>query len=74
MVGALELAATHDNEAEVAATLQVLLTEEPEPSLLVLQKRLGLASTELPDVATQRTQQHDLDSYDGLLERTGGQS
>jgi hypothetical protein len=74
MVGALELAATHDNEAEVAATLQVLLTEEPEPSLLVLQKRLGLASTELPDVATQRTQQHDLDSYDGLLEQSGDQS
>lgn len=74
MVGALELAATHDNEAEVAATLQVLLTEESEPSLLVLQKRLGLASTELPDAATQCTQQHDLDSYDGLLEQTGDQS
>ncbi len=71
MVGALELAATHDNEASVATTLRVLLDEEQEPSLLMLQKRLGLASTILPDGATQYTRQHDLDSYDSLLEHKG---
>ena len=71
IVGALELAATHDNEARVATTLRVLLDEEQEPSLLMLQKRLGLASTILPEGATQQTRQHDLGSYDSLLEYTG---
>jgi hypothetical protein len=70
MVGALELAATHDNEVEVANALQTLFAEVPEPSLLILQKHLGLASTTLPDVP-QTTQQHDLSDYDTLLERTG---
>jgi hypothetical protein len=71
IVGALELAAIHDNESEVEATLRALLNDEPEPGLLMLQKRLGLASTELPEEARQRTQQHDLSGYDCLLAQTG---
>lgn len=71
MVGALELAATHNNEADVEAALRVLLKDELEPGLLLLQKRLGLESTELPEAATQSTRQHDLSSYDGLLEHKG---
>jgi hypothetical protein len=74
IIGALELAATHDNEVEVANALQTLFAEKPEPSLLILQKYLGLASTTLPDAATQTTQQHDLCDYDNLLECTGDQS
>ena len=74
MVGALELAATHDKEAEVATHLRALLHEGGEPSLLMLQKRLGLACTQLPDRASQPTPpQHDLDGYDVLL-GSGGQS
>ena len=75
LVGALEIAATHDNEAEVAMHLRTLLHEEQEPSLLMLQKRLGLANTTLPESAAQQTmQQHDLDSYDTLLGQQGGRS
>lgn len=74
MVGALELAATHDNEAEVAAALQAVLRDEPDPSLLVLQKRLGLAGTALPEAAQQCTQQHELSSYDELLYSAGDES
>ena len=48
MVGALELAATHDNEEGVATALQAVLRDEQEPGLLALQKRLGLAGTVLP--------------------------
>jgi hypothetical protein len=73
IIGALELAATHDNEEEVANVLQTLFTEEPEPSLLMLQKRLGLAGTTLPDRVIQPTQQHELGDYDNLLECTGDQ-
>ena len=74
MVGALEIAATHDNEAEVVTHLRALLHEESEPSLLMLQKRLGLAGTRLPDRASQSaTPQHDLACYDALL-GSGGQS
>ena len=68
IVGALELAAAHDNETEVSTALKVLLKAETEPSLLILQKRLGLARTELPSAATQSTRQHDLKSYDRLLQ------
>jgi len=71
MVGALELAATHDNESDVERSLRTLLKGEAEPSLLMLQKHLGLARSELPGAAIQRTQQHDLSSYDGLLEQAG---
>ncbi len=67
MVGALELSATHDNESAVATALEVLLDNESEPSLLLLQKRLGLASTELPATAAQQSSQHDLVGYDDLL-------
>ncbi len=74
IVGALELAAIDDNEARVATTLLTLLNDEQEPSLLMLQKRLGLASITLPERAAQHTRQHDLDSYDGLLGQTGDQS
>jgi hypothetical protein len=74
MVGALELAATHDNEGDVAAALRAVLRDEQEPGLLVLQKRLGLAGTALPDTASQSTQQHDLSSYDDLLRSTGDES
>lgn len=75
IVGALKLAATHDNETEVAAHLQDLLHEKAQPSLLMLQKRLGVAGATLPDhIAEQTTRQHDLDSYDTLLGRQGGQS
>ena len=69
IVGALELAATHDNETDVATALQALLDNESEPSLLILQKRLGLASTELPDTVPQQSSQHDLISYDNLLKQ-----
>ncbi len=71
IVGALELAATNDNEADVEIALQFLLDNEAEPSLLMLQKRLGLAHTELPITATQNTVQHDLDAYDNLLKPAG---
>jgi len=74
IIGALELATTHDNEVEVANALQALFSEASEPSLLNLQKRLGLASTTLSDTAIQTTQQHDLGGYDNLLEYTGDQS
>jgi transposase len=74
MVGALELAATHDNEGDVVTTLQGVLRDEQEPSLLALQKRLGLAGTALPEAASQSTQQHDLNSYDDLLCPTGDES
>jgi len=75
IVGALELAATHDNETLVADTLHELFKEDAqEPSLLMLQKRLGLASTTLPDSATQTTQQHGLSDYDNLLVNTGDKS
>lgn len=70
IVGALELAASHNNETEVAAILQTLLREETEPCLLMLQKRLGLAKTALPDTTAQ-PKQHDLESYDELLEHSG---
>ena len=59
---------------EVEQSLRALLRDESEPSLLILQKRLGLASTELPEAAMQSTQQHDLGSYDGLLGRSTGES
>lgn len=71
MVGALELAATHDNEVDVEISLRALFSDESEPSLLMLQKRLGLASTVLPEAAAQRTRQHKLDSYDDLLAQAG---
>lgn len=71
MIGALELAAIHDNEASVECKLRALLKDKAEPNLLMLQKRLGLASTVLPEAATQCIRQHDLDSYDGLLVQTG---
>lgn len=71
VVGALELAARHDIESRVLQTLGVLLDEEAEPSLLMLQKRLGLADTTLPEGAQQTAQQHDLDSYDELLRKGG---
>ena len=72
LVGALEIAATHDNEAEVATHLRALLHEEQEPSLLMLQKRLGLARATLPESAAQQTmQQHDLNGYDTLLGQQG---
>ncbi|MEE8057512.1 MAG: IS21 family transposase [Pseudomonadales bacterium] len=67
IVGALELAATHDNETEVATVLQALLNNESEPSLLALQKLLGLASRTLPETAPQQSCQHDLVRYDDLL-------
>lgn len=70
IVGALELAALHNNEDEVAQALQAILQNEPEPNLLLLQKRLGLASTTLPD-ASQPTQQHNLEDYDALLGEGG---
>ena len=71
IVGALELAAVHDCEASVATALKVLLDNEPEPNLLILQKRLGLANTELAASVPQKTRQHDLKSYDDLLKQTG---
>ncbi len=74
VVGALELAATNDNEADAAIALQTLLDNEKEPSLLMLQKSLGLASTELQNIPAQHTQQHDLSDYDDLLKKTGGLS
>ena len=72
IVGALAIAATHDNETLVANTLQTLLNETTEPSLLVLQQRLGLASTTLPEITIQTTPQHDLNDYDDLLKNKGG--
>ena len=66
VVGALELAATHDNEVHVACALEALLVEKSEPSLLVLQKRLGLEGSRLP-APVGDTEQHDLASYDALL-------
>ncbi len=72
IVGALELAATNDNETLVANALQTLLNETPEPSLLVLQKRLGLASTTLPEITMEPAQQHDLNDYDDLLQNKEG--
>jgi len=72
IVGALELAASHNNEAVVEENLRALLNDRVEPSLLLLQKRLGLASTELPEAATQSTQQHELGGYDDLLVRSAG--
>jgi hypothetical protein len=74
IVGALALAVTHDNEADVATHLRELLKEEQEPNVLMLQKRLGLVSTRLPEGAAQQTRQHDLGSYDNLLERQGERS
>jgi hypothetical protein len=74
MVGALELAATHDDEESVATALQSVLRDEQEPGLLALQKHLGLAGTALPDTASPRTQQHNLTSYDRFLRPTGDES
>lgn len=74
IVGALELAATHENEGLVAATLLALLNDESEPSLLMLQKRLGLASTELTNTVVQESKQHDLSSYDDFLKQAGDAS
>jgi hypothetical protein len=73
-VGVLELAATNGNEADVAIALQVLLDNKKEPSLLMLQKSLGLASTEVKNTPEQNTRQHDLSDYDDLLKKTGGLS
>lgn len=74
IVGALELAATENNEGSVATALSALLNEQQDPSLLILQKRLGLAGTSLPEGATLETRQHGLADYDHLLSRSGGQS
>ncbi len=70
IVGALELAATHNNESKVAATLHTLLRDKTDPCLLLLQKRLGLAKTALPDT-TPQPEQHGLESYDELLKQSG---
>ncbi len=65
IVGALGLAA-QGNEVQVAQVLQQVLTDHNEPSLLIVQKELGLTSTQLPQ-AEPKAEQHHLSAYDALL-------
>lgn len=73
IVGALELASSDTGHMDITGALRDLFREESEPSLLLLQKRLGLASTHL-SYADQQTPQHDLNDYDTLLIQAGAQS